>query len=86
MKRRGVRRAAADARASGPDGIRCFDRCGAALVEAAIAAVFNAVTWVSVRSVAPVPSARRGWTATETLCRDDRQGGAAVPVAVVASG
>jgi len=43
-----------------------LDRCGAALLEAAIAAVFKAVTWVSVRSVAPVPSARRGWTATVT--------------------
>ena len=61
-----VRNASAAARASGPGGIRCLDRCGAALVDAVIAAVFNAVTWRSVRSVAPVPSARRGWTATVT--------------------
>src|SRR4029077_7436209 len=62
-----VRRiASAAALASGPGGIRRFERCGAVLVNAASGAVFNAVTWVSVRSVAPVPSARRGCTATVT--------------------
>jgi hypothetical protein len=43
-----------------------LDRCGAAPLEAVIAAVFSAVTWVSVRSVAPAPSARRWCTATVT--------------------
>src|SRR4051812_36229851 len=60
------RNASAAALASGPGGIRRFDRCGAALLNPASAALFRAVTWVSVRSVAPVPSALRGCTATVT--------------------
>jgi len=55
-----ARNAAAAARASGPGGIRRFVRCGAELLNAANAAVFNARTWVSVRSVTPAPSALRG--------------------------
>jgi hypothetical protein len=39
-----ARNVSAAARASGPGGTRRFDRCGAALLDAAIAAVFNAVT------------------------------------------
>ena len=46
--------------------MRCLRRCGRAVVNAASAAVFSAVTWCRCGSVAPVPSATRWCTATVT--------------------
>ena len=56
----------AAASAAGPGGIRCLRWCGRSVLNADNTAVVSAVTWVSVRTVAPVPSATRWCTATTT--------------------
>ena len=55
-----------------PGGMRSLRRCGGAVVNAASAAVVDAVTWVSVRIVTPAPSAARRCRAITTLSRSRR--------------
>ena len=50
-------------RAAGPGGMRCLRRCGAAVVDAAIAARSRAATWPASRTVAPAPGLARRWRA-----------------------
>jgi len=72
-----VRRAAACAAAPALGGSRSLLRCGRAVVDAARAACSKAVTWASVRMVAPAPGGARVCLAI-TVGRGEARPGAGV--------